>query len=63
LIYQNNKILCMVRQRQDNYIHADWTAGYAWYEACGGVSTANIDNFKNLDETELKEELNKLIIK
>jgi hypothetical protein len=63
LIYQNNKILCVVRQRQDDYTHADWTAGYAWYEACGGVSTANIDNFKNLDETELKEELNKLIIK
>ena len=63
LIYQNNKILCVVRRRQDDYIHADWTAGYAWYEACGGVSIANIDNFKNLDETELKEELNKLIIK
>ena len=40
-----------------------WTAGYTWYEACGGVSIANIDNFKNLDETKLKDELNKLTIK
>ncbi|MEO1890390.1 MAG: hypothetical protein ABGX45_01720 [Candidatus Thioglobus sp.] len=63
LIYQNNKILCVVRQRQDDYTHANWTAGYAWYEACGGVSVSNLDDFNRLNETDLKEELNKLVIK
>jgi ATP adenylyltransferase/5',5'''-P-1,P-4-tetraphosphate phosphorylase II len=62
LVYQNNKILCVVRQRQDDYTHADWTAGYAWYEACGGVSTFDLDSFNNLKELDLKEELLKLKI-
>ncbi len=53
----------MVRQRQDDYTHANWTAGYAWYEACGGVSVSNLDDFNRLNETDLKEELNKLVIK
>ncbi|MCS5586240.1 MAG: hypothetical protein NZ702_01930 [Gammaproteobacteria bacterium] len=62
LVYQNNKILCVVRQRQDDYTHADWTAGYAWYEACGGVSTFDLECFNNLIEADLKTELLKLKI-
>jgi hypothetical protein len=53
----------VVRQRQDDYTHADWTVGYAWYEACGGVSTFNLNDFNRLNEIDLKEELNKLMIK
>ncbi len=63
LVYQNNKILCIVRKRQDDYTHADWTAGYAWYEACGGVSTFDLERFNSLTEADLKTELNKLVIK
>ncbi len=62
LVYQNNKILCVVRQRQDDYTHADWTTGYAWYEACGGVSTFDLEHFNNLIEADLKIELLKLKI-
>lgn len=62
LVYQNNKILCVVRQRQDDYTHADWTAGYAWYETCGGISTFDLERFNNLTEADLKAELLKLKI-
>jgi len=62
LIYRDNKILCIVRQRQDDCTHSDWTAGYAWYEACGGVGTFNLDDFNNLTEVDLKDELLKLKI-
>ena len=62
LIYQDNKILCIVRQRQDDYTHSDWTTGYAWYEACGGVSAFNLEDFNNLTEVDLKDELLKLKI-
>jgi len=63
LVYQNDKILVLVRQRQDDYTHANWTAGYAWYEACGGVNTFDLECFNNLTEVDLKTELNKLVIK
>ena len=60
LIYRENKILIIVRKRQDDYKHSDWTAGYAWYEACGGVSLSSINNFNNLEKQDLKAELEKL---
>ncbi len=63
LIYRDNKILCVVRQRQDDYTHANWTVGYAWYEACGGVNTFDLDDFNQLNESDLKTELSKLVIK
>ena len=62
LIYRDHAILCVVRKRQDDYSHADWTSGYAWYEACGGVNTATLKNFDELTEDTLKEELLKLKI-
>lgn len=62
LIYRDQAILCVVRQRQDDYKHADWTSGYAWYEACGGVNTATLDDYDHLSEDKLKAELLKLKI-
>ena len=62
LIYRNNKILCVVRKRQDDYTHANWTSGYAWYEACGGLTTFNLNDFNSLDAEQLKNELLKLKI-
>ena len=62
LIYRDQAILCVVRQRQDDYEHADWTSGYAWYEACGGLSTYTLEDFDQLTEAQLNEELLKLKI-
>jgi len=62
LIYRQEKILIVVRNRQDDYQHSNWTSGYAWYEACGGLSTFNLDDFNNLNEQELSDELSKLIV-
>ena len=62
LIYRDQAILCVVRQRQDDYTHADWTSGYAWYEACGGLSTYNLKDFDQLNEDQLNSELLKLKI-
>ncbi len=62
LIYRDQEILCIVRQRQDDYKHADWTSGYAWYEACGGLSTYTLDDFDQLTQDQLKQELLKLKI-
>lgn len=62
LIYRDHEILCVVRQRQDNYQHADWTSGYAWYEACGGVNISTLYDFDHLTENTLKTELLKLKI-
>ena len=62
LIYRDQAILCIVRKRQDDYIHANWTSGYAWYEACGGVNTATLDDYDHLSEDTLKAELLKLKI-
>ena len=41
---------------------ADWTSGYAWYEACGGLSTYTLEDFDQLTEAQLNEELLKLKI-
>ena len=60
LIYRGNKILVIIRQRQDQITHADWTPGYAWYEACGGVCTGSNEDFNQLDEASLQAELEKL---
>ncbi len=60
LIYRDDNVLVIVRKRQDDYTHSNWTAGYAWYEACGGVSTFNLDDFNSLDESDLNNELLKL---
>lgn len=62
LVYQNNKILLIVRKRQDDYTHASWTAGYAWYEACGGVNLSSLEDFNQLTEADLQAELEKLKI-
>jgi len=62
LIYRDQAILCVVRQRQDDYTHESWTQGYAWYEACGGVNTATLEDYDHLDEGMLKAELVKLKI-
>jgi hypothetical protein len=62
LIYRDQAILCIVRQRQDDYQHADWTSGYAWYEACGGLSTYTLDDFDQLTKQQLDNELTKLKI-
>lgn len=62
LIYRDQAILCIVRQRQDDYQHADWTSGYAWYEACGGLSASTLNDFDQLTEQQLNNELLKLKI-
>ena len=62
LIYRDHKVLVVVRQRQDNYTHADWTSGYAWYEACGGVCVSSQADFETLSESALSAELAKLKI-
>jgi len=62
LIYRDQAVLCVVRQRQDDYKHESWTSGYTWYEACGGVNTATLNDYDYLSESELKAELLKLKI-
>ncbi|NTV95056.1 MAG: hypothetical protein HGA75_06515 [Thiobacillus sp.] len=60
LIYAGNRLYCLPRRAQGSHAGAPWSAGHAWYELAGGVTTFNRDDFGNLDAAAIAGELSTL---
>jgi len=56
LLYVPGGLYCLPRRKQGSYRHADWTAGFAWYEMCGGMVTFNRAQYAALDEAMIERE-------
>lgn len=59
LVYQPERLYLLPRPKQGSYRHADWTAGFAWYEMAGGVTAFNRRDFA-IDEMAISGELARL---
>jgi len=62
LVYLPGRLYCLPRKTQGCYAHAPWTSGFAWYEACGGITTFNRADYETLSGSEIRQELHKLRI-
>lgn len=60
LLYLPGTLYCLPRRKQGSYPHAEWTAGFAWYEMCGGVVTFNRSHYEGLNEAMIRDEFAKL---
>jgi hypothetical protein len=60
LLYVPGGLYCLPRRKQGSYHHAAWTAGYAWYEMCGGVVTFNRPQYEALDAAVIEKEFETL---
>jgi hypothetical protein len=57
LVYASGRLYCLARRPQGSHPMAPWSAGHAWYETAGGVTTFNRDDFLHLDAETLAGEL------
>ncbi|MFA5081959.1 MAG: hypothetical protein WC474_05380 [Hydrogenophilaceae bacterium] len=60
LIYSGGRMYCLPRRPQGSHAAAPWSAGHAWYEVAGGVTTFNRDDFARLDAATIAGELSAL---
>lgn len=60
LIYAAGRVYCLPRRPQGSHAAAAWSAGHAWYEVAGGVTTFNRDDFSDLTEAMVAAELRAL---
>lgn len=60
LLYLPGRVYCLPRRKQGGYQHAEWTAGFAWYELCGGMVTFNRTHYEMLDDESIRQEFAKL---
>lgn len=57
LIYQQNKLFCIVRKHQCTTELPAWSGGLGWYEVSGGFTTFNHDDFNQMKADELNNTL------
>ena len=62
LIYQDNKLYCLVRKHQSNTNLPNWCSGLGWYEMSGGFTTFNMSDFTTLTHDTLYKTLSELKI-
>ncbi|MDH5660034.1 MAG: hypothetical protein OEY65_03480 [Gammaproteobacteria bacterium] len=60
LLYFPGRVYCFPRQMQGRYQHAEWTAGFSWYELAGGILTSSHDSFKALTNVDIEHEFSLL---
>jgi hypothetical protein len=60
LLYVPGELYCLSRRMQGSYSHSDWTAGFAWYEMCGGMVSFNRQQYDSLDAADIEAEFAKL---
>lgn len=60
LLYLPGEIYCLPRRIQGSYQHAAWTAGFAWYEMCGGMVSFSQENYSGLNSEAIEAEFAKL---
>ena len=56
LLYFPGSMYCFPRKMQGSYTHAEWTAGFSWYELAGGILTANQDSYATLTKSDINTE-------
>jgi len=57
LVYRPGRLYLLPRAFQGTRPHAAWTAGLAWYELAGGVTTFDAEDFERLDAAAIAAEL------
>jgi hypothetical protein len=57
LICRPGRLYLLPRAFQGTRPHAAWTTGLAWYEAAGGVTTFNAEDFERLDAAAITAEV------
>ncbi|WP_206199427.1 hypothetical protein [Parasulfuritortus cantonensis] len=60
LVYAGDRVHCLARRPQGSLTAAPWSAGHAWYEMAGGVTTFNRDDYASLDDATVADELSRL---
>jgi hypothetical protein len=61
VLWRPGAITVLPRRLQGHYSHADWSAGYAWFEAAGIATVFAHEDFVHLREDDLWRELGKLV--
>ena len=56
-------IYCIPRRRQGSYCHADWNAGFAWYEMAGGITTVRREDYLSLNVDMITREMELLMLR
>lgn len=62
LLYRPGKLYLTPRAKQGSYAHADWTAGFAWAEIAGAITTFSEKSFLQLDLKAIETEFTKLVL-
>lgn len=57
LVYAGGCLYCLPRRAQGSVAAAPWSAGHAWYELAGGVTSFNRDDFAGLGAAAIAAEL------
>ncbi|VAX10494.1 hypothetical protein MNBD_GAMMA25-1412 [hydrothermal vent metagenome] len=60
LIYRPGELLIFPRKRQGDYVPAEWSGGFSWYEMGGGTITFNRQAYDELDVGDIASEFAKL---
>jgi hypothetical protein len=62
LLYSAGRVYVFARKKQGTYVQPDWTSGFSWHELAGGMITFNRDDYENLGQAEIEQELAKLAL-
>jgi hypothetical protein len=62
LLYRPGVLYIVPRAMQGGFEHAAWTAGFAWSETAGALTTFNADDYAALDEAAIRTEFAKLAL-
>ncbi|MBU1689289.1 MAG: hypothetical protein KKD65_00945 [Gammaproteobacteria bacterium] len=62
LLYAPGRLFVFPRLKQGVYPQPAWTSGFTWHQLAGGIVVFNRDDYENLDEFTIREELARLTI-
>jgi hypothetical protein len=62
LFIRGAKTWLIKRRRQGDYIHSDWTGGFAWSETAGALMTTRREDFLTLEVPHIEQEFQRLKI-
>ena len=48
------------RRKQGDYLHSEWTSGYAWSEMMGNIVTTRAHDYRNLNARTIEQEFQRL---
>lgn len=60
LLYVPGRLFVFPRLKQGAYSQPAWTSGFTWHELAGGIIAFNREDYENLDERAIREELARL---